>query len=105
MNSAISPKRVTQEADTCPKPSPARSLVWGKATARRHARVSLWHQGGVMRVLMVDDHMMVLQGLRSLLRVLMNDLEIDMASSLPTALALAGETRYDLVLLDWNLDD
>lgn len=58
-----------------------------------------------MRVLMVDDHMMVLQGLRSLLRVLMNDLEIDMASTLSTALALAGETRYDLVLLDWNLDD
>lgn len=58
-----------------------------------------------MRVLMVDDHMMVLQGLKSLLRVLMNDLDIDMASTLTTALALAGETRYDLVLLDWNLDD
>jgi DNA-binding NarL/FixJ family response regulator len=57
-----------------------------------------------MRVLMVDDHMMVLQGLRSLLKVLMNDLDIDMASSLPGALALAGETRHDLVLLDWNLD-
>ncbi|HUD34608.1 MAG TPA: response regulator, partial [Variovorax sp.] len=58
-----------------------------------------------MRVLMVDDHMMVLQGLRSLLEVLMSDLDIDMANVLDTALTLAAGTRYDLVLLDWNLDD
>ena len=58
-----------------------------------------------MRVLMVDDHMMVLQGLRSLLEVLMNDLDIDMANTLGTALTLALGTRYDLVLLDWNLED
>ena len=58
-----------------------------------------------MRVLMVDDHRMVLQGLRSLLEVLMNDLDIDMANTLGTALTLALGTRYDLVLLDWNLED
>jgi DNA-binding NarL/FixJ family response regulator len=58
-----------------------------------------------MRVLMVDDHMMVLQGLRSLLEVLMSDLDIDMANALGTALTLAAGTRYDLVLLDWNLED
>ena len=58
-----------------------------------------------MRVLMVDDHMMVLQGLRSLLEVLMSDLDIDMANTLGTALTLAVGTRYDLVLLDWNLED
>ena len=58
-----------------------------------------------MRVLMVDDHMMVLQGLRNLLEVLMSDLDIDMANALGTALTLAAGTRYDLVLLDWNLED
>ena len=58
-----------------------------------------------MRVLMVDDHVMVLQGLRNLLKVLMNDLDIDMADTLGTALTLATGTRYDLVLLDWNLED
>jgi len=58
-----------------------------------------------MRVLMVDDHVMVLQGLRNLLKVLMNDLDIDMAHTLGTALSLATGTRYDLVLLDWNLED
>jgi DNA-binding NarL/FixJ family response regulator len=58
-----------------------------------------------MRVLMVDDHMMVLQGLRSLLEVMMSDLDIDMANALDTALTLATGTRYDLVLLDWNLED
>ncbi len=58
-----------------------------------------------MRVLMVDDHMMVLQGLRNLLEVLMSDLDIDMANTLGTALTLAVGTRYDLVLLDWNLED
>ncbi|RZM00621.1 MAG: response regulator transcription factor [Variovorax sp.] len=58
-----------------------------------------------MRVLMVDDHVMVLQGLRNLLKVLMNDLDIDMAHTLGTALTLATGTRYDLVLLDWNLED
>lgn len=58
-----------------------------------------------MRVLMVDDHMMVLQGLRSLLDVLMSDLDIDMANTLGVALTLAAGTRHDLVLLDWNLED
>ncbi|HUD33435.1 MAG TPA: response regulator transcription factor, partial [Variovorax sp.] len=43
--------------------------------------------------------------LRSLLEVLMSDLDIDMANVLDTALTLAAGTRYDLVLLDWNLDD
>jgi DNA-binding NarL/FixJ family response regulator len=54
---------------------------------------------------MVDDHVMVLQGLRNLLKVLMNDLDIDMAHTLGTALTLATGTRYYLVLLDWNLED
>ncbi len=57
-----------------------------------------------MRVLMVDDHVMVLQGLKNLLCVMSADLQIDTASTIGAALALAADTRYDLLLLDWHLD-
>ena len=58
-----------------------------------------------MRVLMVDDHVMVLQGLKNLLGVLVAGLQIDTADALAPALRLAEATRYDLVLLDWNLGE
>ena len=58
-----------------------------------------------MRVLMVDDHVMVLQGLKNLLGVLVAGLQIDTADALAAALRLAEATRYDLVLLDWNLGE
>jgi len=58
-----------------------------------------------MNVLMIDDHVMVLQGLKNLLGVLMAGLQIDTADTLNRALALVAETRHDLVLLDWNLGD
>lgn len=57
-----------------------------------------------MNVLMIDDHVMVLQGLKNLLGVLMAGLRIDTADTLNRALVLTAETRHDLVLLDWNLD-
>lgn len=56
-----------------------------------------------MRVLMVDDHVMVLQGLKNLIGVMAPDLQIDTASSIGTAVELATTDRYDLVLLDWKL--
>ncbi len=57
-----------------------------------------------MRVLMVDDHVMVLQGLKNLLCVMAPELQIDTASTIGAALAMAADTRYDLLLLDWHLD-
>lgn len=54
-----------------------------------------------MRVLMVDDHVMVLQGLKNLLGLMVPGLQIDTASAIGPALAMAAETRYDLLMLDW----
>ena len=57
-----------------------------------------------MRVLMVDDHVMVLQGLKNLLGLMVPGLQIDTASAIGPALAMAAETRYDLLMLDWYLE-
>ena len=57
-----------------------------------------------MRVLMIDDHVMVLQGLKNLLGAMVPGLQIDTASAIGPALAMTAGVRYDLVLLDWNLD-
>ncbi len=57
-----------------------------------------------MRVLMVDDHLMFLQGLKNLLGVVAPELSVDTAETLQEASRLAGENAYDLVLLDWHLD-
>ncbi len=58
-----------------------------------------------MRVLMVDDHVMVLQGLKSLLGVLAPNLTIDTADSMAAALRSVAQHTYELLLLDWSLDD
>lgn len=58
-----------------------------------------------MRVLMVDDHVMFLQGLKTLLSLLAPQLQIDTAAQLPQALEMATMVNYDLVLLDWHLRD
>lgn len=57
-----------------------------------------------MRVLMIDDHVMVLQGLKNLLGAMVPGLQVDTASAIGPALAMTADVRYDLVLLDWNLD-
>ncbi|MES2936856.1 MAG: response regulator transcription factor [Pseudomonadota bacterium] len=57
-----------------------------------------------MRVLMVDDHLMFLQGMRTLLGVLAPDLEVDTARDQQEALQHASMNDYEAVLLDWNLD-
>jgi DNA-binding NarL/FixJ family response regulator len=56
-----------------------------------------------MRVLMLDDHVMFLQGLKNLLAVLAPELQVDTSSRLAEALQLVQLTAYDLVLLDWHL--
>ena len=58
-----------------------------------------------MRVLMVDDHVMFLQGLKNLLSVLTAGASVDTADTLPFALQLLRAATYDLVLLDWHLPD
>jgi DNA-binding NarL/FixJ family response regulator len=72
------------------------------SVAAHHAQAAL---EVTMRILMVDDHVMVLQGLKNLLGVMVAGLQIDTANAIAPALKLAAETRYDLVLLDWHLDD
>jgi len=56
-----------------------------------------------MHVLMVDDHLMFLQGLKNLLSVLAPDLRVQTSSDLAHALALVQLADYGLVLLDWHL--
>jgi DNA-binding NarL/FixJ family response regulator len=56
-----------------------------------------------MRVLMLDDHVMFLQGLKNLLGVLAPELQVDTSHRLADALQLVQLTPYHLVLLDWHL--
>ena len=56
-----------------------------------------------MHVLMVDDHVMFLQGLKNLLCVMTPGLRVDTAGNLAHALELVQIAPYDLVLLDWHL--
>lgn len=56
-----------------------------------------------MHVLMVDDHVMFLQGLKNLLVLLSPGLKLDASSDLENALQRVRQCAYDLVLLDWHL--
>ena len=58
-----------------------------------------------MNVLMVDDHVMFLQGMKNLLSVLVPDLRIDTTGEMANAVQLVQLTEFDLVLLDWHLND
>jgi DNA-binding NarL/FixJ family response regulator len=58
-----------------------------------------------MRVLMVDDHLMFLQGLKNLLGAIAPELSLDTAENLAKATQrVAQQPPYDLVLLDWHLE-
>ncbi len=54
---------------------------------------------------MIDDHMMFLQGLKSLLQLLVPAWRVDSADTGAAGLRMAAETSYELVLLDWYLGD
>ena len=56
-----------------------------------------------MKILMVDDHVMFLQGMRTLLGVLAPEHQVDMAADLATAAQLCRLQAYELLLLDWHL--
>jgi DNA-binding NarL/FixJ family response regulator len=56
-----------------------------------------------MHVLMLDDHVMFLQGLKNLLSVLAPQLRVETADNLAHALQLVQLSNFDLVLLDWHL--
>lgn len=58
-----------------------------------------------MRVLMIDDHVMVLQALKNLLALAAPQLVVDATDQLTTAVEMAAVTGYDIVLLDWHLSD
>jgi DNA-binding NarL/FixJ family response regulator len=58
-----------------------------------------------MNVLMVDDHVMFLQGMKSLLNVLAPELDVETTSDVGHAAELAKLTEFDLVLLDSQLGD
>ncbi len=63
------------------------------------------HNAAPMQVLMVDDHMMFLQGLKNLLSVLAPGLSVDTSTDLAQAVQWVQLSTYDLVLLDWHLAD
>ena len=58
-----------------------------------------------MNVLMVDDHVMFLQGMKNLLNVLVPELRVETTGDMVQATALVQRTPFDLVLLDWHLND
>ena len=58
-----------------------------------------------MRLLMIDDHVMFMQGLKGLLAVLAPEFSVDTADRLDGAIEMTSGSRYDLVLLDWHLSD
>ncbi|KWT69770.1 MULTISPECIES: response regulator transcription factor [unclassified Variovorax] len=58
-----------------------------------------------MNVLMIDDHVMFLQGMKNLLSVLVPELRVETAGEMSNAVKLVELAEFDLVLLDWHLAD
>lgn len=58
-----------------------------------------------MNVLMIDDHVMFLQGMKNLLSVLVPQLRVETAGEMSNAIKLVELAEFDLVLLDWHLAD
>jgi DNA-binding NarL/FixJ family response regulator len=63
--------------------------------------VAGWEKGDAIRVVLVDDHQMVLDGLQSMLRAHASDIEIVAVTTDPRAvLDIVAEARPDVVLVD-----
>ncbi|MET0508919.1 MAG: response regulator transcription factor, partial [Burkholderiaceae bacterium] len=58
-----------------------------------------------MRILVVDDHPLMRNAIRTALETLMDAVEIEFAGSLEDAFRLSRGAEQDLVLLDLNLPD
>lgn len=61
--------------------------------------------GTSMRVLVIDDEQLVLEGLEAFLQAALPDITLDKTADVTTALRLAAAFHYELVLLDWHLVD
>ena len=59
--------------------------------------------GGVLKILLVDDHELFREGVKLLLANLADACEFAEAADLPKALALTTEQPFDIVLLDFHL--
>lgn len=57
-----------------------------------------------MRVLICDDHTLFGEGFRFLLESLQPQAEVTTVTTVEDAERAAGRGRFDLVLLDWNLE-
>ncbi|RYY81911.1 MAG: response regulator transcription factor, partial [Comamonadaceae bacterium] len=77
--------------------------VWPSANRCRSGRY--FGQEVTMNVLMVDDHVMFLQGMKNLLNVLVPALRVETTGDIGHATQLVQLTDFDLVLLDWHLND
>lgn len=58
-----------------------------------------------MRVLMIDDHVMFTQAIKTLLGVMAPHLVVDTADRLTVGIEMSRNATYGLVLLDWNLPE
>jgi DNA-binding NarL/FixJ family response regulator len=58
-----------------------------------------------MRILVVDDHPMMAEALALAMRTLDRATDVETAGDLRSAIALAGDEKYDLCLLDLGLPD
>jgi DNA-binding NarL/FixJ family response regulator len=56
-----------------------------------------------MKILLVDDHHLLREGMRLLLRSFDSDLEVDDAANCAQALELVAERSFDLILLDLKM--
>ncbi|MDB5818843.1 MAG: hypothetical protein JWQ11_2483 [Rhizobacter sp.] len=56
------------------------------------------------RLLLVDDHLPFMLGLKNLLREIAPYWSVDLAETADEAVRAASAIRYDVVLLDWHLD-
>ena len=57
-----------------------------------------------MRALWIEDHQLIGESLEMLLQVVMPELSLDKARDLDTARQLVQSIPYELVLLDWWLE-
>jgi DNA-binding NarL/FixJ family response regulator len=58
-----------------------------------------------MRVLMLDDHLMFLQGIKTLLNTLAPELSVDISAGMDDGLEMAAASSYELILIDWYLGE
>jgi len=72
-------------------------------SAMSHAPIVAFSGGKKMRIIIADDHLLLLDALESYLEMIRSDMEIEKAVSFEQALETALERRPDLVILDLNM--